>query len=268
MKLIIQSDDFGVTNGVSYGTIDAILHGMITCTGVFVNTVEGHLLKQLMELQDHVCIGIDFNATCGKCVEHPGNIPHLTDTQGNFIKTKQRFTKEELEVLQSDIKSEIYLEVKAQYDKFLQLAGKKPEYLHEHAIGQEPFGYLEAIRRLSKETGVPFTLDMFETYHVQGMSSTLKNALQGKPYTIEWQLLNSSLDFFRMHGDELLAHEIAFLRVHAGFVDTDLLAISTYNMMRMKDHELVTSSYLKQWVQKQQIELISYRELLKEEFEV
>ena len=37
MKLLVQGDDYGFTKGVTYGMIDAIDNGILTCTGMFAN---------------------------------------------------------------------------------------------------------------------------------------------------------------------------------------------------------------------------------------
>ena len=38
MKLIINADDFGLTNGVTYGIYDAIKNGVVTSTTMLVNS--------------------------------------------------------------------------------------------------------------------------------------------------------------------------------------------------------------------------------------
>lgn len=262
MKLILQSDDFGATTGVTYGTIDAIAHSPLRCTGMFVNTQAAPLAAQLIQAYRQICLGLDFNLVCGPCVADKELLPHLVDEHGIFQKTKKRYSKVELAHLKEQIEQEVEIEINAQYEKFIALLGHVPAYLHEHAKGQEPFGYIEAIRALSKKTEIPFTLDILDKLQVKGMSQSLKNSLAGKPYTISWQIENDPLAFFQEHGDELLQHEISFLRVHAGFVDQDLLNLSTYNIMRAKDHAFLVSPYLKQWIQKHQVEIISYRELV------
>lgn len=37
MKLLVQSDDFGFTKGITDGICDALQNGIVTCTGLFVN---------------------------------------------------------------------------------------------------------------------------------------------------------------------------------------------------------------------------------------
>lgn len=261
MKLLIQSDDYGATTGITYGTIDAIDKGILTCTGMFVNMPSAELAAKLILKYSRICFGLDFNAVTGPCVSDKKLIPHLVDENGFFVKTKRRFTPDELVKYKREICDEIRIEVRAQYNKFLELNGRQPEYLHEHSKGQEPAGYMEAISEISKETGIPFTMEIFERYSVKGMKATLKNSLHGDPYTLDWQFNNNSLNFMKENIGELLENEISFLRAHAGFVDADLLRLSSYNIMRAKDHEMLVSDFLKGWIDKNKIQLISYRDL-------
>ena len=46
-----------------------------------------------------------------------------------------------------------------------------------------------------------------------------------------------------------------------GFVDHNLMKLSSYNLYRISDLEAVTSPEIVKWVEDNQIELISYRNL-------
>ena len=37
MKLLVQGDDYGFTKGVTLGMLEGIDHGVLTCSGLFVN---------------------------------------------------------------------------------------------------------------------------------------------------------------------------------------------------------------------------------------
>ena len=60
---------------------------------------------------------------------------------------------------------------------------------------------------------------------------------------------------------EFLNNPISFLGTHCGYVDHELFQVSTYTLIRNQDLAAVTSERFKQWIQENNIELISYRDL-------
>ena len=78
MKLLIQSDDYGITDGVSAGIIKAIEFGLVKNTGMFVNMPSSLNAAKAIKNID-VCLGIDINYVCGKPVTDPSLIPHMVD---------------------------------------------------------------------------------------------------------------------------------------------------------------------------------------------
>jgi putative cellobiose phosphotransferase len=48
---------------------------------------------------------------------------------------------------------------------------------------------------------------------------------------------------------------------HVGFVDADLFRYTTYSVIRCKDHEVFTSDFVKNWILRNNVELITYRDL-------
>ena len=69
---------------------------------------------------------------------------------------------------------------------------------------------------------------------------------------------------WRMSGNiwmEALGHEYVLLGGHVGFVDADLFRYTTYSVIRCKDHEVFTSDFVKNWILRNNVELITYRDL-------
>ena len=48
---------------------------------------------------------------------------------------------------------------------------------------------------------------------------------------------------------------------HPGFVDNELLNLTTLSLERVKDHAMMTSKEIKQWIKDNDIELITYYDL-------
>lgn len=262
MKLLIQLDDYGVTEGVAYGAATAFQTGVPTCAGLFVNSPAAPLAVRLARSYPAINLGIDINLVQGKPATDPVLIPHLVDEAGQFRKVKKAYEPSRLEELKDELKQEMLIETRAQLRKFQLLVKSKPEYIHEHNLGSVPQGYKDVLREVAAEEGIPFSMDFYESHGMHKMSATLKQSLHGKPYTAEWQAAQSTLEFFKEHGDELLSFDMAYMNYHAGFVDAELMRVSSYNIMRAKDLELITSEYLRDWIRQNHVDLVGYRDLL------
>ena len=62
MKLIIQSDDLGITEAVSCGIARAAREGAITCTGLFSNMPAAAFSVELMKSYPQICLGEDIRS--------------------------------------------------------------------------------------------------------------------------------------------------------------------------------------------------------------
>ena len=72
MKLIIQSDDLGITEAVSCGIARAAREGAITCTGLFSNMPAAPFAVELMQQYPEICLGQDINLVAGRPCADPG----------------------------------------------------------------------------------------------------------------------------------------------------------------------------------------------------
>lgn len=262
MKLLVQGDDYGFTKGVTYGILDAIRNGVLRNTGLFANMPEAEEAVGLIRQFPEVCLGIDFNIVSGRPVSDPKDIPHLVDESGEFIRSSVR-TKDErwksaegrAEMFPMD---EVYHEMRAQYDRFLKLAGKKPGYLHAHSLTPET--YDESIRKIGREEGLHYSHDLQDQYHMYNFRKAQRNA--AKVFDPIAQLNKTPLQDFLSHSDEMLKSEYVLLGGHPGFVDADLLSLTTLSLERIRDHEMDTSPVLKKWIDDHSVELITYNDLV------
>jgi hypothetical protein len=265
MKLLVQGDDFGFTKGVTAGIIDAIDNGILRNTGLFTNMPEAKNAVKYMADRPHVCFGIDFNIVSGRPVSDPKDVPHLVDENGEFIRSVERlkaprYKTEEgrREMFPAD---EVNREIKAQYDRFIELAGKKPGYLHGHSLQHEH--YMEAIYALSDETGIPYSHRIQESKGFSTLQEFRKFDLTKKNTDLLSQLDKKPLDDFMEHADYFLTKEYVSIGGHPGFVDAELLTLTTLSLERIRDNEMMTSDRMKNWVRENNVELITYYDLYK-----
>ena len=152
MKLLVQADDFGFTKATTYGAVEGIDHGILTCSGLFTNIPTS-----------------EFNITNGICVSNPSEIPHLVNENGEFIRSNIRLEDPRFETEKGRREmfpyDEVYRELIAQYEKFIELTGRKPRYLQSHSLSHE--NYIDAIRNLAEVEGLPYAMDVLKEYQFE-----------------------------------------------------------------------------------------------------
>ena len=269
MKLLVQGDDYGFTRAVTYGIIDAIERGILTCTGLFVNMPSSEWAAKQIPLHPDTCFGIDFNIVSGHCVCDPSLIPHLVDEDGNFIRSKVKYQDPLFETMEGRDQlwpyDEVMIELEAQYQKYIELVGQEPEYVHTHSIGRTVPSYARAVSDTGRKHGTPMAQEMRDQFGFADLKHTWKS-LGKKPkkeFNIEGQLYKDSLGTVIANRDELLKHEYAALDGHPGYIDAELVANSTESLSRMRDVEMMLSPDMIQWIKDNNVEMISYRDLKK-----
>ena len=272
MKLLVQGDDYGFTKAVTYGILDAIDNGVLRNTGFFTNMAIAPWAAEQWKAKDRsfACLGIDFNIVSGPPAADPKSVPSLVDDQGEFIRSGARLKDPRFQTEEGRREmfpyEEVYREIRAQYDRYVALVGKKPGYLHAHSLGHEH--YNEAIAQVSREEGIPYSQDIHQKY---GFSSLFKKMPGGgmpkdpsknkKVFDPMAQLNKNSLEMFMQYADEFLQEEYVMMGGHPGFVDAELMGLTTLSLERMRDHEAVTSPVLKKWIEDNGVQLITYYDL-------
>ena len=271
MKLLVQGDDYGFTKGVTYGIIEAIDNGILTCTGMFTNMEIAPWAAEFIKERPNFCFGIDFNLVSGPSVSPKEEIPHLVDENGRFIRSNIRIkdprwqTKEGQEEMFPY--EEVYKEIRAQYDRFVELTGRKPGYLHGHSIGTDSI--TKATRQVANEENVPYSVDYmskaFSSLRIPDEDDEKKNnATFNKTFNAEAQLKKNPLKKFLKHKDEILQHEFVVAGGHPGYVDADLMSLTSLSLERMFDLAFVTSDEMKKFVKENNVQLVNYYDLVKE----
>ncbi|MDE6107359.1 MAG: ChbG/HpnK family deacetylase [Oscillospiraceae bacterium] len=272
MKLLVQGDDYGFTKGVTYGILDAIDNGVLRNTGIFSNMPIAPWAVELWKAKDrsHACLGIDFNIVSGPPAADSKSVPSLLDDKGEFVRSGARLKDPRFQTEEGRREmfpyEEVYRELRAQYDRYVALVGKKPGYLHAHSLGHEH--YNEAISQLSREEGVPYSQDIQNKYNFSSLFKKMpgggmpKDPSKNKKVFDPMEQLNKTpLENFMKYADEFLQEEYVSMGGHPGFVDGELMGLTTLSLERMRDHEAVTSPILKNWIEDNGVELITYYDL-------
>lgn len=268
MKLLVQGDDFGFTKGVTLGIIDAIEHGVLRNTGLFTNMPSAILAAAYIRNNDRACFGIDFNLVSGRPVCDPQDVPDLVDANGEFIRSGARLKDPRFKSAEGRIAmfpyDQVYREIRAQYDRFILLCGRKPGYLHGHSLSHE--NYEKAIRQVAQEEGLFYSKDIHAQKGVRSLFDVINThpkdpAKVKKVFDPMDQLNKTPLENVFAHQDYLLAGEYAMVGGHPGFVDDELMGLTTLSLERIKDHAMMVDPRFKQWINDHHVELITYYDL-------
>lgn len=245
MKLIINADDFGLTNAVTYGIYEATVNGVVTSTTLMVNTSASELAANLIQEHPNLNVGLHFNLSLGKPLS---NCPSLTDKFNNFIKPN---------ILGNDEKyneEDIYLELTAQYNKFIKLVGRRPTHIDSHLYVHEKFPKVfRQVIKFSEDYKLP--VRAFENkYFVKAIFEKNFKVLKGETFS-------TLIEKFKRLISENINYEIVELMVHPGFIDNELLNISSYNQLRNLENQVLQSKEAKEFLKHNNIELISFNDI-------
>ena len=262
MKLLVQSDDYAITPGVSLGCIEGIRHGLIRNTGMFVNMPwSKECFTWIAPYLDRIALGIDLNLTTGAALLAHSQIPSLTKEDGSFYSSKESYLMDKQLGREHGVPEEIEREFRAQLARFESICQRKPAYIHAHAYYTPTIKVIQ--QKLAKEWGIPYSGDVLQTINGAGIEKHQTPWYQ-KPATIENQMVSSLKDYL-LNDPMWLQQEAYVLIGHMGYVDPALLSLSSYTLYRIKDLEAVCDAQVKAWLEAKGVKLITYHQLNKEE---
>jgi len=260
MNLLLQSDDYAISRAVSHGIVHGIEYGLIRNTGMFTNMPwSEECAAWIRPCLDRISFGIDLNISTGSPLSRPEDIPTLVGADGKFLSSWES-RKLDADAAEHEHVSEVEanLEFEVQLRRFIQIVGKKPDYIHSHAYTSPRI--LRVQRELAHKYEIPFTSDVWK--RIAGTDVTeYRMEWYKKPSTLENQRDSSLKDYILMHSAEFLTREYCLIVGHMGYVDRELMDLSTYQLYRLNDLSAVTDPEVLHWVEENHVELITYREL-------
>jgi predicted glycoside hydrolase/deacetylase ChbG (UPF0249 family) len=195
----------------------------------------------------------------------PGRIPHLVTEDGSFLRSGAAVSDPRYgtadgrrEMFPYD---EVYAELRAQFDRYVAEVGKAPGYLHAHSLQHE--NYEDAIRQISRETGIPYSMDLFveQGFLRSWLMHPPAESAQKKQFDAAAQLGKDTLHIVRDDAEEFLAHDKVALVCHPGYVDAELLECTSLSLERLRDAQMFQSAWLADWVRANDVELVTYYDL-------
>ena len=115
-RLIVNADDFGISEAVNEAVIRAFTEGVLTSCSLMVTGEAFEHAVSLAHAHPDLAVGIHLVTVMGRAVLPPAAIPTLVDAAGNFVSNP---TKAGLKYYFSpQARSELRQELRAQFDKF------------------------------------------------------------------------------------------------------------------------------------------------------
>ena len=132
VKVIIDADDFGMSEAINHGIIKSYVDGLTTSTLLMPNLPIAEHAVALAKIIELICRSA-YEFLLGKPCADPCVIPSLVDEQGNFHRSS--YYRQQKQV--TFVYEEVRLETIAQLTRFKELTGHYPEHFDCHSIGDE-----------------------------------------------------------------------------------------------------------------------------------
>lgn len=246
MRLILNGDDFGISRGVNAAMIDCFTHGFMTSCSMMTNMPYAKEAAELMKKYPDLSVGIHFNLTVGKPITV--GLKTLVKEDGTFNKGMLKDSE------QVDIK-EIEKELQAQMDRFIALTGQLPTHINSHHGIEMIKGAEKIVCEFSRRYNLPvrrfFTLP-------SGNHPEIDYEIPGAKFSFnEINTPQNLIDIFSEA--EIASNDIFEYALHPGYVDYEILQISSLTTGRAYDAHIFLSDEIKKWLADHpQIQLVDY----------
>lgn len=257
-RIIFNADDIGYSEAVTLGIIKAHRDGLIKSTTMMTNMDAAPFASELLKAHPGLYCGQHTNIVVGRPVSNPALLPSLVDEKGYF-NVKDRL-KRGLKLNVEEIK----IEVRAQAERFKELMGHYPTHIEGHAVFDP--GLKQAVREVAEEMGVHYTDSEIQMVNGQWVEITDTHhsgyEVPVRPKVAYYQD-KVSLDYWLNDEAGLLNEELVEMHTHPGFIDQTLLDLSSYHITRAKEVAIACDPRLRQWIEKNQVELITFEDIKK-----
>lgn len=241
-KIIINADDFGYCEAVNYGIISAHNNGIVRSTSMMANMpgVE-HGVGLLKENKTLNC-GVHMTLSCGRPLL--SNLKAIVDKDGFFIR---RITDEIIEKMDCD---EIYRELCAQIDRVKGL-GIDISHLDSHHHIHTLVSLKPVIEKIVTKYNLPIR---------GGFEYNLEYS-KVVPLIDSFYKENVSEEYFIKNIDEIMKYDVVDIMSHPAFLDDYILNSTSYAIDRTKEHKILTSKKVKEFLEKNGLVISSYRDI-------
>lgn len=247
IRILLRADDLGYSEGVNCGLAWGCDNGLPMSVGLMMNLPAVRHGYELIADKGH-CLGMHTTISAGRPISNPTDVPSLVDKRGLFFSSDHYRRALEDPAALADVERE----AEAQYQAFIALTGREPDYVDVHAVNSANF--VAGARNVATRHGKPFShLVLDGTTMRVGSTDALLYSSQGDIAA----LLQAVAEADAAH-DTPVAHILMF---HPGYVDAQLVRSSSLTFPRTIDAEVLRGPELRVLTSLADIELITYRDL-------
>jgi hopanoid biosynthesis associated protein HpnK len=289
-KLIVNADDFGLTDKTNQAILEAYHTGIITSTSLLANGAAFGSAVELALRVPGLGVGVHLNLVEGRPVSEPSTVPSLVDKKGFFPGSPLRLARK---MVTGRVKlNEVERELRAQIERIL-AAGIAPTHLDGHKHFHILPSVLNIIIRLACEYAViavrcpaERSAHLFHLMLRNRVSSPeiLKQYMAGRTILLlasgvreklRRARLNCPTHFYGITQTGFLdvkclqkiisslTEGISEIMCHPGYVDLNLAGMPTRLLaQREKELRALTRPEIKTLITELGIELVSYRSLV------
>jgi len=285
-RLIVNADDFGLTRGVNRAIIEAHAQGMVTSATLMANAAGFEDAVRLTKSSPGLSVGCHVVLVDGMPVSSPSQIPTLTGSTdcGRF---EHRLSNFAMRAVGGSLNpAEVETEVAAQIRK-LQAGGIHPSHVDTHKHSHVFHQVLRPVLRAAKACGVrairnpfgrvafsavlgrpklwkrygelmllnPLARNFLRSVQAEGMRTTDGSVGIAATGALDEKLFRQILETLPDGTWEFVSHP--------GYNDADLGNVQTrLRQSRETELHLLTSPAIRETLERNGIELISYRDLV------
>ena len=283
-QLIVNADDYGRTEGVTQGIIQAHREGIVTSTTVMMNMPQLEDALRLADDYSDLGMGVHLVFSAWRPLLPPTEIPSLVDEDGHFHtqgaipshpSTKLRTGPERID------RDELKAELRTQIERF-RASGRQPDHLDCHHFIHLYPPFFAIYVELAEEYGLPIRLPFppEEEWDEAAASMSIAHGLppdflreiarhdiglvqaKGIPHPdrfVQSFFGKESLTLENLLGIlEGLPEGISEMMTHPGLADEKLLAKSRYGKERERELELLCHPRAKERIGELGIELVTF----------
>lgn len=248
-KILVRADDLGYCEAFNYGLARAVKSGIVRSVGVMPNMEWAEHGVRLLD-GEPVTFTVHANICQGRPLTDPKLVPSLVDENGVFKdKELYRSAKEDFVVLE-----EVVLEVQAQFDRLVELTGKKPYMVEGHAVPSNNF--FKAIAIVAQRNGVEFMKFDPQTKRPMVGKTFLKSSMDsGNP---DYDPFES---FKKAALQDMAEDEAVLMVLHPGYVDKYVYDTSYITKARALEVDFAINPEVPKWCEENGVQLLTYADL-------
>jgi len=247
-RLIVNADDLGRTHGINTGVFEAHRLGIVTSATAMVNYEAIREAAALSRENPKLGIGLHVALSGGRTALPQGSVPSLVDAKG-----AQPSKPEGLEGARPN---EIAAEVEAQFQKFIDVFGRKPTHFDSHHHSHRRPDVFEVVTALALREGIP----------VRNAGGLMGQALSKlglrRNDAFEERFFDQGVSVPNLVGIiEGLPEGSTELMCHPAHEDRELAASSSYAAVRVKELAALCDPAVRTAVGRTGVRLITFAEL-------